>query len=30
LYQRMGDELAAQLSRWGKPSDGEDDGKKKD
>lgn len=30
LYQRMGDELAAQLSRWGKPSEVEDDGKKKD
>ena len=30
LYQRMGDELSAQLSRWGKPSGSEDDSKKND
>jgi hypothetical protein len=30
LYRRMNDELLSQLSRWGNPSEGEDDGKKKD
>ena len=31
LYPRMADEVAAQLARWGKPSEAsEDDGKKKD
>lgn len=28
LYQRLNEELAAQISRWGKPSDAEDDKKK--
>jgi hypothetical protein len=30
LYQRMNEEMASQISRWGKPSDADEGDKKKD